>query len=151
MATTQGRPKTFGDVLHMAQEVGQALLQGFQVLGAQVGLGDTAVVLQGPHRGHHHHRVGVDVRHAALDVQEFLRPQVGAEAGLGDRIVPQFQGRLGGHDGVAAVGDVGKGPPWMRAGVPSSVWTRLGFSASFSRAVMAPAAFRSPAVTGLSS
>ena len=44
-----------------------------------------------------------------------------------------------------------KGPPWMKAGVPSRVWTRLGFRASFSRAAMAPAAFRSAAVTGASS
>ena len=43
-----------------------------------------------------------------------------------------------------------KGPPCTKAGVPSSVWTRLGFSASRSRAAMAPVAFRSPAVTGLS-
>ncbi|EJW96351.1 hypothetical protein EVA_15543 [gut metagenome] len=44
-----------------------------------------------------------------------------------------------------------KGPPWMKAGVPSSVWTRLGFKASFSRAAIAPSAFRSWAVTGLPS
>ena len=42
-----------------------------------------------------------------------------------------------------------KGPPWMMAGLFSSVWTRFGSSASFSKAVMAPAAPISPAVTGL--
>ena len=35
------------------------------------------------------------------------------------------------------------GPQWTNAGRPSSVWTRFGFSASFSRTVIAPAASRS--------
>ena len=43
------------------------------------------------------------------------------------------------------------GPPWTNAGVPSRVWTRLGFRASFKSAVIAPAALSSPQVTGLSS
>ena len=43
------------------------------------------------------------------------------------------------------------GPPCTNAGVPSSVCTRFGFIASFSSAVMAPAAFSSAQVTGLSS
>ena len=38
------------------------------------------------------------------------------------------------------------GPPWTNAGTPSSVCTRLGLSASFRTAVMAPSAPRSPAV-----
>ena len=40
------------------------------------------------------------------------------------------------------MGDVGKGPPWMKAGVPSSVCTRLGLMASLSRAAMAPSALK---------
>ncbi len=44
-----------------------------------------------------------------------------------------------------------KGPPCTNAGVPSSVCTRLGLSASLSRAVIAPSACRSCAVTGWSS
>ena len=41
------------------------------------------------------------------------------------------------------------GPACIRQGWPSSVWIRLGLSASFSSTVMAPAAPRSSAVTGL--
>ena len=43
------------------------------------------------------------------------------------------------------------GPPWMKAGLSSSVCTRFGFMASFSSTVIAPWAFRSAAVTGLRS
>ena len=41
------------------------------------------------------------------------------------------------------------GPACIRQGWPSSVWIRLGLSASLSSTVMAPAAPRSSAVTGL--
>ena len=41
------------------------------------------------------------------------------------------------------------GPACMRHGCPSSVWIRLGFRASLSSTVIAPAAPRSSAVTGL--
>ena len=66
-------------------------------------------MLQRPHGGHQHHRVGGKAGHAALDVQEFLRAQVRAEARLGDHIVRQRQAQPGGHHAVAAVGDVGEG------------------------------------------
>ena len=41
-----------------------------------------------------------------------------------------------------------KGPPWMKAGVPSSVCTRFGISASCSSTVIDPTDCRSAAVTG---
>ncbi len=40
------------------------------------------------------------------------------------------------------------GPAWTSAGVFSSVWKRLGLMASFISTVIAPAAFKSSAVTG---
>ena len=49
------------------------------------------------------------------------------------------------------MGDVGERAAMDEGRVCSSVCTRFGFRASFSRAVMAPWAFRSPAVTGFSS
>ena len=69
---------------------------------------DAAVVLQRADGGHDHHRVGLQARLAALDVEELLGAQVGAEAGLGHHVVGQLQRRLRGDDGVAAVGDVGE-------------------------------------------
>ena len=104
-----GQAEHVFDVVHVLEQVGQALFQGLQVLLVQLRLGGAAVVLQSPDRGHDHHRVWLQPRHAALDVQEFLRPQVRAETRLGDGIVPQLQGHPGGGDGVAAVSDVGKG------------------------------------------
>ena len=104
-----GQAEDGGDVLHVAQQVGQAALQGFQVLRAQVGLGHAAVVLQGADGGHDDHSAGLKTGHAALDVQELLCAQVCAEARLGHNIVAQLEGDAGGHDGVAAVGDVGEG------------------------------------------
>ena len=45
---------------------------------------------------------------AALDVEEFLRTEVGAESGLRHGVVAELQGQLRGGHGVAAVGDVGE-------------------------------------------
>ena len=102
--------KDVGNVAHVLKQVGQAFFQGLQVFLIQVGLGRAAVVLEGADGGHHHHGGGGEPGQAALDIQKLFRPQVGAEAGLGDGVVPQTHGHAGGDDAVAAVGDVGKGP-----------------------------------------
>ena len=47
---------------------------------------------------------------AALDVEELLGPEVGAEAGLGHHVVGQLQRGARGDHGVAAMGDVGERP-----------------------------------------
>ena len=70
------------DVLHVLQQVRQTRLQRLEVLVVEIGLRHAAVVLQRAHRGHDDHRVGIEARKAALDVEELLRAQVGAEAGL---------------------------------------------------------------------
>ena len=101
----------------VAQQVGQASLDGVQVLCRELGLGHAAVVLEGAHRCNQHHRVGAQACHAALDVQELLRAQVRTEAGLGHHVVSQLQGRSRGLDGVAAVGDVGEGAAVHEGGV----------------------------------
>ena len=93
----------------MADEVGCALLDGFEVGSVQVGLGYAAVTLESPEGRHQHTGAGRDTRITALDVQELLCAQVCAEAGLGDDVVGQREAELGGHDAVAAVGDVGEG------------------------------------------
>ena len=67
-----------------------------------------AVILQRPHRGHDHRRARPQAGLAALDVDELLRAEVGAEAGLGHHVVRQLQCRARGDHRVAAVRDVGE-------------------------------------------
>ena len=105
-----GQVVSIADVVHMAQQVGKAPLQRLQILVVQLGLGNAAVMLQGPDGGHHHHGVRLQIRHTALDIQELLRSQVGAKARLCDHIVSQLQSGVGGGDGITAVGNIGKGP-----------------------------------------
>ena len=109
MATTAGQTKDLGDVLHVLEQVGQTLLQGFQVFGAQLTLGHAAVVFQCLDSGHDDHSAGVKAGSTALDVQKLLRTQICTEASLGDHIIGQLHAGVGGGDRVAAVGDVGEG------------------------------------------
>ena len=93
----------------MAQQVGHAGLEGLEVLLVEVGLGNTAVVLKGASGRDNHDGVGTNARHAALDVQEFLGTQIGTKAGLGNGDIAKTHSHTRGHDGVAAVGDIGEG------------------------------------------
>ena len=128
------------DVLHVLQQVGQAAPRAPRRFSSlSVGLGHAAVVLERADRRHHDDGVGLQAGQAALDVQELLRAQVGAEAGLGDAVVAQRAGPC-----CVAMMELqpcamlANGPPCTNAGVPSSVCTRLGLSASLSSAAMAP-------------
>ena len=93
----------------MPAEVDHAGLEGGDVLGAEVGQRDAAVVLQGAHGGHDDRDVGTQAGLAALDVDELLGAEVGAEAGLGDHDVGQPQAGAGRHHRAAPVRDVGEG------------------------------------------
>ena len=64
--------------------------------------------LEGADSRHQHDAVGHQAGVAALDVEELLRTQVGAKAGLGDAVVAQLERHARGLDRVAAVGDVGE-------------------------------------------
>ena len=93
----------------MAQQIRDALLQCAEVLARERGLGQTAVHLERAHRGDDHDRVGLEPGGAALDVQEFLRAEVRAEAGLRHAVLAKLESHARGHDAVAAVGDVREG------------------------------------------
>ena len=105
------------EVGEVAAEVGAAGLDRGDVLGVEVGAGDAAVVLERPDGGDEHRGGGVETGLAALDVEELLRPEVGAEARLGDDDVAEPQRRPRRDDRVAAVGDVGEGPAVDEGGV----------------------------------
>ena len=111
----------------MLEEVGKPFLQGLQILGVQLRLGDAPVVFQGPDRGDDHHGAGPEARQAALDVQELLRPQVRAEACLRDGVIRQTHGQPRRHDGVAPVGDVGEGPAVDEGGSALQGLDQVGF------------------------
>ncbi len=93
-----GRDAEVADVLDVLGQVGKAVLERA-----------VAVVLERPHGRDDNGGLGLEAADAALDVEELLGAQVGAEAGLGDDVVGQLEGHLGGEEGVAAVGDVGEG------------------------------------------
>ena len=65
-------------------------------------------MLERAHRRHDDDGRGPQARLAALDIEELLRAQVRAEAGLGHAVVAQLHRHARRHDGVAAVGDVRK-------------------------------------------
>ena len=147
IATTGGTPKML-HVLDMAREVGHAGFERLQVLGLRSSFGDAAVHLQRPDGRDDHGARGRQAGLAALDVEELLAAEVGAEAGLGHDIVGELQRRRASPcTELQPWAMLANGPPWTKAGLPSSVCTRLGASASFSSAVIAPCALRSRART----
>ena len=75
----------------------------------QVVLGEAAVHLQGTDGCHQHGGVRHEIGLPALDVEEFLGAEVGAEAGFGHHIVGHVQGGARGDHGVAAMRDIGEG------------------------------------------
>ena len=93
----------------MTQQVGHAGLECLEVLLVEVGLGNTAVVLQRTSGRDDYDSAGANARHAALDVEELLGTQIGTEAGLGNGNIAKAHRHTRGHDGVAAVGNVGEG------------------------------------------
>jgi hypothetical protein len=104
------QPEDLEQVVQVALDVGQAAAEGVEVLAAQVDQLHAAVELERAHRGHHHRAGRAQAGDAALDVDELLRTQVGAETGFGDDVVGQPQRRARGQHRVAAVRDVGEGP-----------------------------------------
>ena len=72
--------------------------------------------------GNQNHRRGVQVCHAALDIQELFSAQVSAKACFGHNVIRQLQAQLGGSHAVAAVGNVGK---WTAVDDGGVVFQRL--------------------------
>ena len=93
-------------VLHMPGEVHHATLHGGDILPPQIGLRDAAMHLQRPHGRDDHAGAGLQPRLAALDVQELLRAQIGAEARFRHHHIRKPKGEPRGDDAVAAMGDI---------------------------------------------
>ena len=74
-------------VLDVPGEVGHAGFERLEVLGLEVFLLDAAVHLERADGRDQHGAVGREPGLAALDVEEFLAAEIGAEAGLGHHVV----------------------------------------------------------------
>ena len=96
------------DVAQMLVEILKPRLDGRHILFLDNGIVDAALHLQSLHRGYKNREARLQSRLAALNVVKLLRSEVGAEPCLGDHIVAARHRCLRRHDGVAAVGYVGK-------------------------------------------
>ena len=108
-ATTTGRPN-FCMFSTCRARLAMPAPQRRHILRAERRLGDAAMHLQRPHGGDHHAGPGRQPGAAALDVEEFLRPEVGAEARLGHHHIGQRQAEPRRDHAVAAMRDIGEGP-----------------------------------------
>ncbi len=90
-----GRDAELVHVLDMTLQVIAALGDGGDVLVLEVILGHAAVHLEGAHGSDDHGRRRREARLAALDVEELLGAEIGAEAGFGDDIVGNLERALG--------------------------------------------------------
>ena len=79
----------------MLQQVGKALLERFEVLLGQFGLGDSAVILESAYGGDNDYRGGSEPCHAALDVEELLCAEVRGESGFGNNVIAELEGHAG--------------------------------------------------------
>ena len=109
-----------------------AAIASLEIRLVQVSLGNAAVALEGTDSGHQHAGAGGDVGIAALDIQELLGTQICTEASLRDDVIGQREAELGGHDAVAAVGDVGEGAAVDDGGVVLPLSRLLFLIISFS-------------------
>ena len=85
------RHAVFAHVFNVYAEVDNALLKRLKVLLRDLRLGHAAVVFQGAAGGDQHDGGRTQTGKAALDVEEFFRTQIGAEACLGDAVVSQLE------------------------------------------------------------
>ncbi len=95
-------------IVDMALEIGEALLERRDILLLEIVLGDAAMHLERADGGDDHGAIGLQPGLAAFDVEEFLGAEIGAEAGFGHHIVAELERGLGGDHRVAAMGDIGE-------------------------------------------
>ena len=105
-------------VVDVGFEVAKAFLQGLHVGSADFGKRHAAVPVKRPQARDEHGGRRMQVCRAALDVVELLRSKVAAEARFRDGEFAHRKRGLRGGDGVAAVGDVGKGAAVHEGGRP---------------------------------
>ena len=98
-----------GDVFHVLQQVRKTRLKRLEVFFIQLGLRHAAVVLERANSRDNHNCIGLQIRQAALDVEEFLGTKIGTETGFRNGVIAQRHGHARSDDRIAAVGDVREG------------------------------------------
>ena len=93
----------------MALQIRHAGGERLQVFLLEVVFLDAAVHLERADSGDEHHAVRREPGLAALDVEEFLGAEIGAEAGFGHHIIGELERGGGGEHRVAAMRDIGEG------------------------------------------
>ncbi len=104
-------------VLDVALEVDDALRERVDVLGGQRLHVHATVVFQRAHGRDDHRGVRFQAALAALDVDELLGPEIGAESGLGNDVIGELEGALRGDHRVASVRDVRERPAVDERGI----------------------------------
>src|SRR5207244_2810252 len=95
-------------VLDMPAEICEALLQRLDILLLEIVLADPAMHLEGADGRDDDGDRGSEPRLAALDIEEFFCPEIGAETRFGHHIIGKLERRPGRHHRIAAMSDVGK-------------------------------------------
>lgn len=110
------RAVELGGGVEMSGEVFEAFFEGGGVgLGEGV-KGGATVHFEGADGGHQDDGGGSESALTALDVDEFFTAEVEGKAAFGHDEVGVGEGHAGGNDGVAAVGNVGKGAAVEKGG-----------------------------------
>ena len=97
-------------IADMPLKVGRPFSQRRQVGNPQLAAGNTALHFESPNGADHYGGIRAQSRVPALDINELFRAQIGTKARLGNHHVVQGQRSPGCGDGIAPVGDIGKGP-----------------------------------------
>ncbi len=99
----------------MLHEVRKASFECLEILFVEIGLRNPAMMLEGTHGGDYDTGIGPETCHATGDVTELLSTEIRAEAGFRDDVIAKLHRRLRRYDGIAAMGDVGEGPPMYQS------------------------------------
>ena len=95
-------------VLHVCAQVLNALFERRNILFCKLCLRHAAIVFQRTNRRDNDDAVRLEARQTALDVEELLRTEVGAEACFRNAVIAEFQRQARCAHGVAAVRNVCK-------------------------------------------
>ncbi len=130
MATTAGTPNLFTFSMWRPR-LSQPFATAATFSLPEVFLGHAAMHLQRAHGRDDDRRSRLQPGLAALDVEELLGAEIGAEAGFGDDVIGELQRASWWRSTeLQPCAMLANGPPWTKAGLFSSVCTRFGCIAS---------------------